>query len=578
MLDTPRHPEQIESMRKDVRWLHISDIHFGEKSKLDQRDAFIRIRSDVLTRKAAGKGPDLVFVTGDITHSGLGSEFSEVSNLLGELCIACGLPRDRMFFCPGNHDSNISIAPTLVQGCRTSFHDLAAFPRFLEGAEYPALKNRQAEYRSFVRRFRGDSGGFDKDDLHAVAELELDDVKIGILSINSSLLASGGPLDLGRLQVCVRSLEERCKEITRSHLVFALVHHPFEWLTTFEADRAESLVFDSADILLRGHLHKPKLSTSLRNIVVSASGALWENRAADYEYTFGFLPFDTLLCEIESVRFLQKTGKWTSTTENAPISRNLDEQIIPRTVREHLGSPIMFPAQIASFLAGYTGDLMMTNSRGSAYFPPEKICTESLRAGISAMPALGVIRIYKLLAFYGPSLVPAILATEQDALSAYDNALQVAAASDPAFAGAISSREAEAERLMRNASVDTQPWASKLLARLVSEGATDQISALPDGDGAVIVDLKSALSAGSRDPYEAWLSLNGPCLSFPELVTVATRLAVKGTADLAAIALHEATIRFPIESRRLDALAKTIASELADPQTYVAFKRALEPS
>jgi 3',5'-cyclic AMP phosphodiesterase CpdA len=73
-------------MTNQVRWLHISDIHFRTKLKLDQNDAFVRISADLARRKAEGRGPDLIFVTGDIAHSGQATEYDEISRPLHQLC------------------------------------------------------------------------------------------------------------------------------------------------------------------------------------------------------------------------------------------------------------------------------------------------------------------------------------------------------------------------------------------------------------------------------------------------------------------------------------------------------------
>ena len=104
-------------MRKLLRWLHISDIHFREKTKLDQNDAFRRIHEDLTTRKAEGRAPDLIFVTGDIAHSGQTTDYHAISGLMSELCNHCELSHKRVLFCAGNHDSDIGKAPVLVRGC-----------------------------------------------------------------------------------------------------------------------------------------------------------------------------------------------------------------------------------------------------------------------------------------------------------------------------------------------------------------------------------------------------------------------------------------------------------------------------
>ncbi len=561
-----------------MRWLHISDIHFRESKKLDQNDAFRRIREDLATRKAEGRSPDLIFVTGDITHSGHTTDYHAMSGLLSDLCNHCELSHKRALFCPGNHDSDIGRARVLVRGCWSSFNDVAALQAFLDSSEYLPLKERQAAYRSFVQAFRGDSGGFDSHDLHAVTHLSLDELRVGVASINSSLLAEGGPEDHGRLQVCVRSLEDRCKEVRGADLVFALVHHPFEWLADFEADRAEKVVLDSCDILLRGHIHRPNLSRSRRGGILSTAGAVWDKIAGDYEYSHGSIALDTLNCEIESVRFIQQTGKWMKSVETHVLPRARAEACVPSVIRAALGNSLTFPAQVAAFLSGYTSELMMTRSGSPNYFSTEMIAAASLMRGNAPLPAIGVMGAATLLTFYGLRGLEAIVESESPALTNYDIALQDACASDAEFAATASAREATAERLANIAPPD-RTWASRLLSRLVSQGDSGRISALRgnSNNDRLLTDLKAAIARGSRDPYEAWRTLYGPELEYAELAVVATRLAVKGTADLASLALAEAANRFPVEARQLDSIARTIAAELSEPGVYSTFRSAVGP-
>ena len=114
---------------------------------------------------------------------------------------------------------------------------------------------------------------------------------------------------------------------------------------------------------------------------------------------------------------------------------------------------------------------------------------------------------------------------------------------------------------------------------LVSQGDSGRISALRgnSNNDRLLTDLKAAIARGSRDPYESWRTLHGPELEYAELAVVATRLAVKGTADLASLALAEAANRFPVEARQLDSIARTIAAELSEPGVYSTFRSAVGP-
>src|SRR5262245_22133413 len=119
------------AMTKQLRWLHLSDVHFREQMKLDQNDAFTRIYSDVRQRRSDGRSPDIIFVTGDIAHSGQAAEFDAMAERLDRLRKECGVSKDRVLFCPGNHDSDIGKSPVLLQGCWRSFTNVAAFQSFM---------------------------------------------------------------------------------------------------------------------------------------------------------------------------------------------------------------------------------------------------------------------------------------------------------------------------------------------------------------------------------------------------------------------------------------------------------------
>lgn len=562
-------------MRKQLRWLHLSDIHFRSKLKLDQNDAFARIRADLTQRKAEGRCPDLIFVSGDLVFSGVAADYNDISDRLDELCSVCGLSRDRVFFCPGNHDSDITVAPVLLEGCWSSFKDIAAFQAFLGTPEFQSLKGRQAAYRSFVQAFRGSSAGFDSHELHSEASLEVGDITVGVFSINSSLLAQGGADDRGRLQVCFRTLEEPCERLRTHDLRFVLIHHPFEWLAPFESDRTEGLVFDSGDIILRGHVHQRKLVGSLRGGLASTAGAVWDATAGDYEYSFGSVECDTLTCTIESVRYMQQTGDWMANSKTALIFRDRDERCTPRMIRDELRM-LTHPAQIAAVLSGFSSELMVQSPAGPNYLSTERILAEHLKSK-SEEPALGIIRVGTLLMFYGHDKLEEVLQSEVDVVRAYDRALQAESRTNPDFANVVASREQMAERLMRTSGDSSDTWNEKLLRRLVSEGDISGILQLRDeAPGSVLSALKAVLPDVTRDTYEAWLRIGGGELEYVELANVATRLASTGTADLAATALADAAARFPVDARRLDNVARVIAIELGDQNIYKAFRKAVE--
>jgi len=85
---------------------------------------------------------------------------------------------------------------------------------------------------------------------------------------------------------------------------------------------------------------------------------------------------------------------------------------------------------------------------------------------------------------------------------------------------------------------------------------------------------RHSMGRGDHAPRRR-LTVRGPELEYAELAVVATRLAVKGTANLASRALAEAANRFPVEARQLDPIARIIAPEMSEPLIYSSFLSAV---
>ena len=97
-----------------LRLLHLSDLHAraGREAEPWRRRRVLgpawEDNLDALTED----GPiDLVCFTGDAADWGRREEFAEADAFLATLLDRLGLPRDRLFVVPGNHDIDRSIHP-----------------------------------------------------------------------------------------------------------------------------------------------------------------------------------------------------------------------------------------------------------------------------------------------------------------------------------------------------------------------------------------------------------------------------------------------------------------------------------
>src|ERR1022692_1756784 len=116
-----RRPTSADSNRApgtgELTILHVSDPQFGAHhlfggnglTPADRAEdtLFRRLHND-LAHLADEHGllPDLLVVTGDLAEWGLRSEFRQVTDFLGALSEAAGIPRRHVAIVPGNHDVN----------------------------------------------------------------------------------------------------------------------------------------------------------------------------------------------------------------------------------------------------------------------------------------------------------------------------------------------------------------------------------------------------------------------------------------------------------------------------------------
>ena len=76
----------ITSKVGTLTWLHLSDIHFHEKSKDELNLVFNRFLYDIENfREEHNLTPDLIFITGDIAYSGKSSQYSMAQDFLLKL-------------------------------------------------------------------------------------------------------------------------------------------------------------------------------------------------------------------------------------------------------------------------------------------------------------------------------------------------------------------------------------------------------------------------------------------------------------------------------------------------------------
>lgn len=271
-------------MRTDLKWFHISDMHFRGFQSFTRKELADCLLDAARENLGRGWKPDFVAISGDIAYSADQGQYSDATCFLDELLQTLELERDSVSMCPGNHDIDRSVNHYLFQGCRKEIVSASDVEEFLQSPERVALLKRLASYREFRQTYLASASQLtlDSRSIHAVNRMSIDGLDVQLWEMNSAWLGYGGEEDLEKLVVGSMSLSQSIKSLPPREgcIVFGVVHHPFHWLTTFESDHIEAICCENFDFVLHGHIHKPTTKTMIVNggrTILLTAGALLQD-------------------------------------------------------------------------------------------------------------------------------------------------------------------------------------------------------------------------------------------------------------------------------------------------------------
>jgi predicted MPP superfamily phosphohydrolase len=241
-----------------IRFLHISDIHLRPQTvKRYDQDRVLRGLVQFLERDREGFPLDLIFVTGDLAHSGKTEEYVLVVELLRKLMEVTGVPAERMFVVPGNHDVDRGVGKWLL---RTPANGEAADEFFEDARSRVFHEQKLASYKSGIGGLLGEKRplGLAVGE-EAVELVEVRGARLAVASFNSAWFAQGDD-DSGKLRLGEPNVDRAGQRVGDLEVPFAvaLMHHPTEELHQDERDNVERYLERSFDLVLRGHLHRNK--------------------------------------------------------------------------------------------------------------------------------------------------------------------------------------------------------------------------------------------------------------------------------------------------------------------------------
>ena len=184
-------------------------------------------------------------------------------------------------------------------GARSTLQNESEIYSFLSSEEErETLLMRLHGFREFQARCFADQSRNQTDDgLGYVSAVDIDEIKIAIVGLNSAWLAQGGRSDHSRLLLGESQVTKAIEIVKQAepHIVVGMAHHPFSLLSEFDRVPTQRRLENACHFFHCGHLHVPDASnvaTHSGNCLTLAAGASFESRESHNSYTV--VAFDPL--------------------------------------------------------------------------------------------------------------------------------------------------------------------------------------------------------------------------------------------------------------------------------------------
>jgi hypothetical protein len=271
----------------------LSDVHFRVDKATDTAVVVNALVDDLRqVSEETGKAIDAIIFSGDLAFSGCSLEDFEsaFTNTVEKVAREIGVPLDRIFLAPGNHDicrETVRAFPALQEGLADRLNSTEAVNQFQDhlvggGAEELLGIKRVENFQGFV------SARLPHHDvshpLCSIGTFVAEDRKVGISLLNSAWRATGesDDVDQGRLLIGERQVDYALKALDGCDLAIAVAHHPLDWLAPFDRASVEPLILGGFHLFCFGHLHEisPKsVASTSGTCVISQSGSMYASRS-----------------------------------------------------------------------------------------------------------------------------------------------------------------------------------------------------------------------------------------------------------------------------------------------------------
>ncbi len=272
---------------------------------------------------AAEQPFDLVVFSGDLADKGKSEELDLArALLLDPLVKRLGLEKEQIVLAPGNHDVDRDrISKMFELGLASNLQDLAAVEALVDSAdELGGAVARLDPWRSFVEASGFVAVGDSEGPLVTMRRIDIDGKSVGIAVLNSAWRCASKN-DKGRLLVGGSCVEEVLRDIGDCDVRIAVVHHPLDWLHSFEADLLRIEFETKGLIVLSGHEHAPDPTAAKSprgEAIFLQAGCLYSHVSYPNSYFVIDIDANDRRVEVKIRRWSADTQMFDAATEVAP--------------------------------------------------------------------------------------------------------------------------------------------------------------------------------------------------------------------------------------------------------------------
>lgn len=431
---------------RPICWLHISDIHLRIQNEWSQDVVLNAMCSQIEKQRSQGVEPDFILVTGDIAFSGKSKEYALAGYFFNALQTASGVPIERIFCVPGNHDIDRDRYNLCFRGARVVLGGPSQVDALLEGGEdLEALLKREENYRCFQTAFFEDQIRTQTaDGLGYVSRLTIEEVQLAIVGLDSAWLSEGDENDHGKLLIgerqAINAIELARGGINPPNIIVGMAHHPLHLLQNFDRQAVRKRIEQDFHFFHCGHLHQPEAHSTgftTSGCLTLVAGASFQSRQTHNAYYVVQLD---LLHGIRNVTSVQYSPTGNTFSPTSPDDFPIEVAPVATCGVGELASAMLTHSPKLKPLVNYLSALILSQKSdfpiesqngytfGSLDFLRTLAESNLKQATIEFMTFKNIIHV-----FYNQKPLSEILVQYGDSIRKYGEVLMLACENDPAL-------------------------------------------------------------------------------------------------------------------------------------------------